>query len=152
MGGLHYASGAMAKTDSVNTPPDRLTEHLRRQFRIKWKTAQAKQVAMAEAIGKEQSTVSKFLGNEHDLSLDSLDRLARFFGTTLADMLSDAPRPPESPFLTRLRVVLFAQPESERDEFVRPCERMGGMFARPDTVVAPTPPTTPRTRKTARAK
>ena len=142
----------MAKTEPASKPVDRITEHLRRQFRIKWKTTKAKQVAIAEVIGKEQSSVSNFFRAEHDLSLDSLDRLARFFGTTLADMLSDAPRPPESPFLTRLRVVLFAQPENERDEFVRLCERMGGMFARPDAVVAPTPPTTPRTRKTARAK
>lgn len=69
----------------------KLDNHVRNKLRILRKMSRLRQADAAKAIGWAQPTISKYEKGEHTTDLDTLDALARFYGTTLAKLLSDAP-------------------------------------------------------------
>ena len=69
----------------------RLDKLVRNRLRILRKTQRLRQADAAKAIGWAQPTISKYEKGEHTTDMDTLDTLARFYGTSLAKILSESP-------------------------------------------------------------
>jgi transcriptional regulator with XRE-family HTH domain len=68
----------------------KLGNKIRAKIRILRRTQGVSQQDIAAHMGWLQPTVSKYLLGKHNTDIDSLDRLARLFGTSLVEILSDA--------------------------------------------------------------
>lgn len=69
----------------------KLGNKVRSRIRVLRRTQRVAQKDIAAHMGWLQPTVSKYLLGKHNTDIDSLDRLARFLGTSLVEILSDAP-------------------------------------------------------------
>lgn len=68
----------------------KLSNKVRARIRILRRTQRVSQKDIGEHMGWMQPTVSKYLLGRHSTDIDSLDRLARFFGTSLVEILADS--------------------------------------------------------------
>lgn len=127
----------------------KIDDFVRARLRILRKTQQIRQADAARAAGWAQPTYSKYELGQHGTDMDSLDRLARFYGTTLAKILVDAPEEPADRTFAALRALYLKLPEDGRDEFVRTMQRLAGMVP-PRTSSAPVRRTGPPQSRTAK--
>lgn len=127
----------------------KVLDHLRRRLvarRLELGLTQAQGGAL---IGMDQGSMSKFERGQLGADVDALATLAAGYGTTLQDLLSDAPSDPPDPQWTRLWALFIGLSDAGRERLIGVLEEVAQAKA------ARTPQRAPQARRRrviARAK
>lgn len=90
---------------TMNPKPPTLDELARLQI-AKWlRSTDTTQTSLANAIGRNQPWMTRYLAGEFDADLETLQKMARYFGHNLSTLLELPPDPEEALIISAFRAL-----------------------------------------------
>lgn len=96
---------------ATDTPPSDLPTRLGRNLAARRKALGLTQAQVAERLGVDTETLSRFERGKHVPSLLTLERLAAVLAATCAELLQEAPQPPAAHALVMETWLAGLQPQ-----------------------------------------